>query len=819
VTLFVFTLCFLGLESGYVQAFFRGISFRLAQVGVVLAFGLGLTMSCVQLYIDFQAQEEEFDALISQVIEVASPPASRAIHTLDDDLSIEVVNGLLAYDFIYEVAIMDELGNVLASGSTSKPNNSLGWLAFLIEGGIKEYRADLSIPGYGDGASGVVQFKVDLDTALGAFYQRSTLTMGAGVIRNMVLVFLLFTAFYYLLTRPLTQMLHEIRAINPEAPGEKRITVRHSKRTDELTLLAQSSNQMLDAVQGAFDRRLSIEQTLRQNEEAIRLIINELPAIVGLHHLDGTVEFANHHMADFFGKTTATISGINVHDLGFELTEKMKAGASTQSEFEGYFSAADGKDHYLQGHVKSIRMDDEEFILMVASDISARKQAEEKMEYMAYHDALTNLPNRLHLVERLEHEIVRSRRHKYFGAVLFIDLDHFKNINDSLGHPVGDLLLKQVAQRLLKSVREEDLVARLSGDEFVIVLTVLDSDMETAALKAGEIAEKVRHSISQPYSYQDSNMHISCSIGVKVYADDDSDVHELLRYADTAMYQVKEKGRDAVEFFNTGMAEKVSRKLQLESELHLALEEKQFLLYFQPKVDVKSGEIIGAEVLLRWQHPERGVVSPAEFIPVLESSGLIVDVGRWIIRESCQNLQQLAEQGLWKAHMRLSVNISPRQFNGQDFVNDVTNILSYVDIPDNSLDFEVTESVVIHNVEETITTMTTLTSMGISFSLDDFGTGYSSISYLKRLPVSTLKVDYSFVRDIVDDHSDRVLVETIITMGKLLNLDVVAEGVEGAAQLEMLAGFGCHYYQGFYFSRPVPLSDFKNMLISPKRVG
>jgi EAL domain-containing protein (putative c-di-GMP-specific phosphodiesterase class I) len=230
-------------------------------------------------------------------------------------------------------------------------------------------------------------------------------------------------------------------------------------------------------------------------------------------------------------------------------------------------------------------------------------------------------------------------------------------------------------------------------------------------------------------------------------------------------------------------------------------------------VNVTSGEIIGAEVLIRWEHPERGLISPAEFIPVLESSGLIVDVGRWIIRESCQNLQQMVEQGLWAEGMRLSVNISPRQFSGQDFVNDVDNILKHVDIPDNSLDFEVTESVVIHNVEETISTMTTLTSMGISFSLDDFGTGYSSISYLKRLPVSTLKVDYSFVRDIVDDHSDRVLVETIITMGKLLNLDVVAEGVEELAQLTMLADFGCHYYQGFYFSRPVPLGDFMSLLL------
>ncbi len=807
------------------QSFFQGISYRLAKVGVILAFALGLAMSSFQLYLDYLSQEQELDLLIERVIEVAAPPATRAVHTLDDDLSTEVVNGMLAYDFIFDVAILDELGNVLAQGDKPRSNSPTSWLTSYFVEDSKSYSASLSIPGYGENTAGSITFRVDLNKALETFYQRSTFVILSGMIRNAILVLLLFIAFYYMLTNPLIRMVHEIKSIRPDKPGARRISVVHPQRNDELTQLALSCNSMLDAIEEAFTKRLQVESALRESEEAIRLIVNELPAMVGLRYADGTMEFANQNMAEFFGKTTETIAGLNILEFGFAFGEAQSIynviGATTESgqaldegAFEGYFVSAAGDKRYLQGHAKSIVMQGERLVLMVANDITARKEAEEKMEYMAYHDALTNLPNRVHLVERLEHEIVRARRHKYYGAILFIDLDHFKNINDSLGHPVGDQLLKQVAGRLGNVVREEDLVARLSGDEFVVVLTVLDHDLDAAGLKAGEVAEKIRRSLSEPYPYKDIKLHVSCSIGIVVYADKESSVHELLRFADTAMYQVKAKGRDAIEFFNLGMADKVSYQLRLESELHKALAEKQFELFFQPKVDVSTNRIQGAEALLRWQHPERGMISPGEFIPVLESSGLMVEVGRWIIEEGCRALNALNESGVWHEGMRLSLNVSPRQFRGQTFVDDMAKTLHDIVIPPDSLDLEITEGVVIHNVDETIATMTALSAMGISFSLDDFGTGYSSISYLKRLPVSTLKIDYSFVRDIVDDRSDRVLVETIVTMGQLLDLNVVAEGVEEKEQLDILSAFGCNCYQGYYFSRPIPFDEFESLLKS-----
>ncbi|WP_439134127.1 putative bifunctional diguanylate cyclase/phosphodiesterase [Pseudomaricurvus sp.] len=779
-------------------------------------------MSSVQLYLDFVSQESEVDHLIDRVVEVAGPPATRAVHTLDDDLASEVVNGMLAYDFIYDVAILDELGNVLADGVEPRVKHPVGWLTEHLIADSKTYTAKLLLPGYEKETSGSIVFKVDLNAALATFYQRSTLVILSGMLRNILLVLLLFFAFYLLLARPLIQMSREFRSIRLDKPGTKRITVPHPERNDELTQLALSSNHMLDAIEETFAKRLEVEQDLRESEEAIRQIINELPAMVGVRHLDGRLEFANQNMASFFGRDVDTIKDVNVLDAHIEFeaeTFGVPAQAQVESrnkvvegEFEGYYKGAAGERRYLQGNVKPIVLHGETLLLMVMNDISARKEAEEKMEHMAYHDPLTNLPNRMHLVERLENEIRRSRRHHYHGAVLFIDLDHFKNINDSLGHPVGDIVLKQVAQRLQKTVREEDLVARLSGDEFVIVLTVLDQDLEVAALKAGEVAEKIRKSISEPYPYEDITLHVSGSIGIVVYSDNESSVHELLRFADTAMYQVKAKGRNAIEFFNLGMADKVSHQLKLESELHRALKEQEFELFFQPKVSITSGRILGGEALLRWNHPERGMVSPGEFIPVLEASGLMIEVGQWVIEEGCRALGALSKGGLWEEGMRLSLNISPRQFRGQNFVENMARTLEDIPIPPNSLELELTEGVVIQSVEETISIMTALSSMGIDFSLDDFGTGYSSISYLKRLPVTTLKIDYSFVRDIVDDRSDRVLVETIVTMGQLLDLAVVAEGVEDQKQLEILAGFGCDCYQGYYFSRPVPLNDFKVLL-------
>lgn len=809
-------------------AFFNGISFQLAKIGIILAFVLSFLLSSVQFYLDFLNQQKELDSLIDRVIQVATPPAVRSVSTLDEELSYEVVNGLLRYGFIYEVVIYDDTGNVLAQGSSARPDLKTRWLTNKITDNTREYKAELLLPGYTDGTSGSIQFSVDMDLALESFYNRSQTAVMTGVFRNMFLVLLLFFVFYFTLTKPLVRLAREINGINPDHPGVNRLTQLPSQRKDELAQLISSSNQLLDVVELSLAKRRAVELALRKSEEHLRQIIDHLPVMIGARNIAGYYLFANKALASELGYTPDQMRNLHVRQLlknsVFDIDTMLQndyrviRGNEELDVIEERFITSTGKQLFLQTHIMPLAFYDEKVALIVSVDITERKNAQAKMEFMAHHDALTGLPNRVQLVERLEHELRRAERHNYFGAVLFIDLDQFKTINDSLGHPVGDRVLEVVATRLQQTVREEDLVARLSGDEFVVVLTVLDQNIETAALRAGEISEKIRAVISQPYIHDNMELRVTCSVGVVVYPDKNNSVHELLRYADTAMYQVKEKGRDSIEFFNEEMADKVSRQLVMEGDLHRALDEHHFELFYQPKIDVKSGRVVGAEALLRWLHPTKGMVSPVDFIPVLETSGMIIEVGQWVMEDACRTLVKWQAEGLWKEGMKLSINISPRQFRRAAFVDDVLQTLVKYPVARDSLDMEITEGIVIQRVDDAIATMTTLNEKGISFSLDDFGTGYSSISYLKRLPVSTLKIDKGFVRDIIEDRNDRVLVETIVTMGRLLDMVLVAEGVEEQGQLEILKSFGCDYYQGYLSSPAVKIEAFEAILRADQKL-
>lgn len=811
------------------QAYFRGISFRLAKVGVSLAFSIGLTMSSIQLYFDFLNQEEELQQLVERIIEVASPPATRAVHTLDDDLSAEVVEGLLRYGFIYEVSILDELGNVLAAANKPLEPTATRWLTQNITQSTLGFESRLLIQGYDVAVAGSIRLSVDQDRALEAFYTRSIVTLCFGVLRNTLLVLLLFVIFHRMLTKPLIRLANELKCIDADKPDAHRLSLLAAGRKDELAQLVNTTNDLLDSVELSLAKRRAVESDLRRSEEHIRQLIDSLPVMIGARNNNGCYVFANRALTDFFARSPEEMQYLHVSDLFanhaldvdaiLEYDNRIIAGELPRRVFEESFDRGNGSRAYFETHIMPLDFFDERVALVVSTDITDRKQAQAKMEHMAYHDALTNLPNRIQLSERLDHEIRRAKRHGYYGAVLFIDLDQFKTINDSLGHPVGDEVLKQVAVRLLAAVRNEDLVARLSGDEFVVVLTVLDQDIVSAALKAGEVCEKIRQCISKPFRHDDMDLRLTGSVGVAVYPDKNAGVDELLRYADTAMYQVKDKGRNGIEFFNEEMAEKVSRQLVMEGDLHRALESSQFKLFFQPKVNSQSGRMIGAEALIRWDHPDKGMISPADFIPILEESGLIIDVGQWVLEEACRHLQRWQQQGLWGAEMQLSINISPRQFRRRGFVDDVHRTLRQLPIPKNSLEMEITEGIVIQGVEETIATMGILADSGISFSLDDFGTGYSSFSYLKRLPVSVLKIDQSFIRDILSDRNDKVLVEAIVTMGKLLGVKVVAEGVEEESQLNLLQSYGCQFYQGYYFSRPQPNEIFETMLVKELEVN
>ncbi|WP_198358718.1 sensor domain-containing protein [Noviherbaspirillum autotrophicum] len=434
-----------------------------------------------------------------------------------------------------------------------------------------------------------------------------------------------------------------------------------------------------------------------------------------------------------------------------------------------------------------------------------RKQAEERIGFMAHHDMLTGLPNRALLLDRAAQAIAQAGRQGNCVAVLFIDLDYFKNINDSLGHPVGDQVLRMAAQRLQDCLRKGDSLARLGGDEFVIALPAL-SDSGIAAL----VAQKVLDALDMPFAVDAQELHVGCSIGISMFPADGGDVDALMRAADTALYHAKAKGRGNYQFFTASLSAAAQRRLILENQLRQALARGEFSLHFQPQLDIASGRILSAEALLRWQQPERGYISPVEFIPIAEETGLILPIGEWVLREACMQLKRWRDAG--HAGMTIAVNLSVRQVLQSGFTDLVARLLHESGLPPSALDLEITESILMQPSEDNLAPLTRLSDMGVQLSVDDFGTGYSSLSYLKRFPIHALKIDQCFVRGIGQDANDMAIIAAIIAMARSLRLKVVAEGVETAGQASFLKENGCQSAQGYYFSKPVSADAFTELL-------
>ena len=441
----------------------------------------------------------------------------------------------------------------------------------------------------------------------------------------------------------------------------------------------------------------------------------------------------------------------------------------------------------------------------IGRDVTSRKQAEEKIERLAFYDVLTGLPNRRLLVDRLQHALHNSGRDGLMGALLFIDLDNFKDLNDTQGHDMGDRLLKQVAIRLGECVREVDTVARLGGDEFVIILSKLSSEPAEAAAQAEIVGGKILAALNQPYHLGTREHHSSPSIGITLFDDHRLSIDELLKRADLAMYQSKAAGRNTLRFYDPEMQAVVAARAAMEFDLRQGLQCKQLLLYYQPVVN-ESGGVVGFEALARWQHPLRGMVMPGEFIPLAEQTGLIVPLGQWVLEAACAQLAAWALKPP-TAQLTLAVNVSVRQFRQSAFVAEVLCVLERSGADPRLLRLEITESLLVDDMGDAIQKMSQLRAVGLRFSLDDFGTGYSSLAYLRQLSLEQLKIDQSFVHGVFTNASDAAIVETVLTLGQTLGLTVVAEGVETQAQWDFLKHHGCRLFQGYLFGRPLPLSQ------------
>jgi diguanylate cyclase (GGDEF)-like protein/PAS domain S-box-containing protein len=459
--------------------------------------------------------------------------------------------------------------------------------------------------------------------------------------------------------------------------------------------------------------------------------------------------------------------------------------------------------------ITAVKSDEGEITHFVASfaDITSRKAAETEITHLAFYDPLTRLPNRRLLQDRLKQALISSGRNKKFGVLMFVDLDNFKNLNDTLGHHFGDMLLEQVAHRLSETVREGDTVARLGGDEFVVMLEGICESGQEAATHSEVVAKKILAALSRPYTLGSHPYNNSCSIGITLFSDKQETVDELLKRADLAMYQAKASGRNALRFFDPAMQAVVTAVASLDADLREAVAYNQFILYYQPQVEGK-GRLTGAEALIRWQHPVRGFVSPFDFIGLAEDTGLILPIGHWVLKTACLQLAQWANAAHLQ-YLTIAVNVSAKQFQQANFVQEVADVLAQTGANPRCLKLELTESLLVSNVDDIIAKMAALRSMGISFSLDDFGTGYSSLAYLKRLPLAQLKIDQRFVRDMLKDSNDAAIARMVIALSESMGISVIAEGVEEESQRAMLEQLGCRHYQGYLFGRPMTATDFE----------
>ncbi len=444
------------------------------------------------------------------------------------------------------------------------------------------------------------------------------------------------------------------------------------------------------------------------------------------------------------------------------------------------------------------------------SDITQNKKAEAEIHRLAYYDPLTKLPNRILFLDRLHQTMTGSRRTGHHGALLFLDLDHFKILNDTRGHDAGDQLLIEAARRIQANVREGDTVARLGGDEFVVVLEGLSTTSAEAAIHVRQIGEKIREELAVPWAIAGAEFHLTASLGIAMFNGHDVTVDTLLKQADLAMYKAKSIGRNTLCFFDPAMQVALDRRSEIEAGLRHALLHQDLRLYFQGQFD-SQGRLVGAEALVRWQHPVRGLVMPNDFIPLAEETGLILPVGNWVLETACATLAAWAAAPETCA-LQLAVNVSARQFRHPDFVANVLRILVDTGASARRLKIELTESMMLDDVEDTFEKMRALKAQGVSLSLDDFGTGHSSLSYLTRLPLDQLKIDRSFVRNLPEKRDDAVIAHTIISMAHSLGLEVIAEGVETAEQHAFLKLHHCHFYQGYLFSRPLPLDEFERLV-------
>lgn len=577
----------------------------------------------------------------------------------------------------------------------------------------------------------------------------------------------------------------------------------------------QKKTIMVERLNNSLSEQLSMRKQDEDDLRKLTIALEQSVSAIIITDISGNIEFVNHNFTEITGYTFSEVKGQTPRILKSgkhspEFYKNLWDTITSGDEFRADMcnKKKDGSYYWELLSISPIKDSQGNItrFMAVQIDETERHQSDERLKQMAHFDTLTGLANRSLFKERVEQTLLHAKRNYFNFAVMFLDLDKFKNVNDSIGHQIGDMLLKEVAQRLLAPLRKSDTVARMGGDEFEILLSEI-ANPDDAAI----VAEKIITALNEPFYLNEHECRIGVSIGISIFPKDGDTVGLLTKNADMAMYHVKEHGRNRYEFFNPSMDEAVQERRKLELALRGALQRNEFTINYQPQVNIKTGKLMGCEALIRWHHPEMGLISPDKFIPIAEETMMVVPIGEWVLRTVCNQNRLWQQKGF--PPQRVSVNLSAYQFKDDMFVNKVIAILKETGLEPKDLDIEITESGLMKNVELSIQTMNKLHNIGVHISVDDFGTAYSSLLYLKRFPIDILKIDQNFIRNCTTDPSDAVITSTIISMAHRLNMIVIAEGVEDISQLELLRVFNCDEVQGFIFSKSIPAEDFEKLLV------
>ncbi len=790
--------------------YFQRIAFRLAGSVLAVALIAGFLGACLLVLLDWRAERAELGSVAAEVYRINQLPLSIALQS-NDGLQAQRILESLQHTELWRMARLagpngDNVADYLSR--EARAGNEPWYATWLPE--LPVYRFDVRA---GSAYLGELSLQVSYRGAMEPFLQRSLIVFVAGLVWSVILGLVLTLVAHRRVTAPTVDLARQIAAINTNSPHEQWIVSSPGHERDELGHIVRATNEFIAAM-------VNKQQSLLERERQIHLILDVSPNHVFAVDEKNRLLFLNHELAEFYGSSVDALAGLDYVELHSRVDSQqsalianelysVRAGGHRMVFQKDSLTDAAGQDHVMQISRTPFVYDGKPSVLTVASDITELARAEAGVERMAYYDTLTGLPNRNLVLDRLDMDLRRCRRNGTYGVLMFIDVDDFKRVNDTMNHASGDNMLAIIAERMQEVIRETDTLARLGGDEFTLSAPDLGQDRASAEKAASILARRLINKVSEPISLGRQEFTLGISLGMVAYPEAGQDPNDMLRFADTAMYRAKHQGKNRAVFFAAEMAREDSRLVQLESELRRALRNREFCFYLQPLIHGRNRRLAGAEALLRWRHPERGLLAPDSFMSFLESSNLMVEVGRHLVETACEFVSDTRQ--FWgQGGPRLALNFTAQEFFQPDFVPFVSRSLSRFQLSGSCFEFEITEGAALHNIDEAVQKIRALKSLGISFALDDFGTGYSSLNYLKQLPVDTMKIDKSFIQDITVNQRDAAMVYSLLIIARNTGMRVVAEGVELNDQARWLTQYENIVYQGYLFSEPVPQADFVN---------